>query len=46
MILNAQGKPLRPIYGDGLQIRDWLFVEDRVRFFYIKYYKKGKIGES
>ncbi|QGJ71849.1 dTDP-glucose 4,6-dehydratase [Planctomycetales bacterium 10988] len=28
MILNAmEGKPL-PVYGDGQQIRDWLFVED------------------
>ncbi len=31
MILNAlNGKPL-PIYGDGGQIRDWLFVEDHCR---------------
>jgi dTDP-glucose 4,6-dehydratase len=31
MILNAlEGKPL-PVYGDGQQIRDWLFVEDHAR---------------
>jgi dTDP-glucose 4,6-dehydratase len=31
MILNAiRGKPL-PVYGDGGQIRDWLFVDDHVR---------------
>jgi dTDP-D-glucose 4,6-dehydratase len=28
MILNAlEGKPL-PVYGDGMNVRDWLFVED------------------
>lgn len=31
MILNAvHGKPL-PLYGDGLNIRDWLYVEDHCR---------------
>jgi dTDP-glucose 4,6-dehydratase len=31
MILNAlEGKPL-PVYGDGQQVRDWLFVEDHGR---------------
>ena len=31
MILNAlEDKPL-PIYGDGMQIRDWLYVEDHAR---------------
>jgi dTDP-glucose 4,6-dehydratase len=31
MILNAlEGKPL-PVYGDGRNIRDWLFVEDHCR---------------
>ena len=31
MILNAlDGKPL-PVYGNGMQIRDWLFVEDHAR---------------
>jgi len=31
MISNAiEDRPL-PIYGDGLQVRDWLFVEDHCR---------------
>ena len=31
MILNAvEGKPL-PIYGDGGNVRDWLYVEDHCR---------------
>jgi dTDP-glucose 4,6-dehydratase len=31
MILNAlEGKPL-PVYGDGLNVRDWLFVSDHCR---------------
>jgi dTDP-glucose 4,6-dehydratase len=31
MILNAlEGKPL-PVYGDGMNVRDWLFVEDHCR---------------
>jgi len=31
MILNAlEGKPL-PVYGDGRQVRDWLYVEDHCR---------------
>jgi dTDP-glucose 4,6-dehydratase len=30
MILNAEeGKPL-PVYGDGLNVRDWLYVDDHV----------------
>ena len=45
MILNAlQGKPL-PIYGNGLQIRDWIFVEDHVRALY-QVLTRGKIGET
>jgi dTDP-glucose 4,6-dehydratase len=45
MILNAlEGKPL-PVYGDGQQIRDWLFVEDHARALYLVL-KEGKVGET
>lgn len=38
------GKPL-PVYGDGAQIRDWLYVEDHVRALY-KVVTEGQVGES
>lgn len=45
IILNAlEGKPL-PIYGDGKQIRDWLFVEDHAKALY-KVVSEGAIGET
>ncbi len=45
MILNAlEGKPL-PIYGEGNQIRDWLYVEDHARALY-KVLTEGKVGET
>jgi len=45
MILNAlDGKPL-PVYGDGMQIRDWLFVEDHARALY-KVVTEGDVGET
>jgi len=44
MITNAlQGKPL-PVYGDGLNVRDWIYVEDNCRGIDLVLYK-GKIGE-
>ena len=39
-----RNKPL-PIYGDGKQIRDWLYVEDHVRGIDLVL-KNGKIGET
>lgn len=45
MILNAlEGKAL-PVYGNGMQIRDWLFVEDHARALY-KVVTEGEIGET
>ena len=45
IILNAlTGKPL-PIYGDGMQIRDWLYVEDHCDAIWT-ILQKGKVGES
>ena len=45
MILNAlDGKPL-PVYGEGMQIRDWLFVEDHARALY-QVVTEGVVGET
>ncbi|EHG8285224.1 dTDP-glucose 4,6-dehydratase [Klebsiella oxytoca] len=44
-ILNAlAGKPL-PVYGNGEQIRDWLYVEDHARALY-KVATEGHSGET
>jgi dTDP-glucose 4,6-dehydratase len=45
IIINAlEGKPL-PIYGDGSQIRDWLYVDDHAEALY-KVVTEGKVGET
>ncbi len=45
MIVNAlDGKPL-PVYGDGSNIRDWLYVEDHVRGIDLVI-RKGEVGET
>jgi dTDP-glucose 4,6-dehydratase len=45
LILNAvAGKPM-PIYGDGSNIRDWLYVEDHADALLLAL-KKGKVGRS
>ncbi|MGB1466008.1 MAG: dTDP-glucose 4,6-dehydratase, partial [Alcanivorax nanhaiticus] len=45
MILNAlEGKSL-PVYGEGTQVRDWLYVEDHARALYMVA-TEGKVGET
>ena len=45
VILNAlAGKPL-PVYGDGQQVRDWLYVEDHCRAI-IRVLESGRVGET
>lgn len=44
MIINAlHDKPL-PVYGDGLNVRDWLYVEDHCRAIEL-ILQKGRVGE-
>ncbi|EHZ7120560.1 dTDP-glucose 4,6-dehydratase [Vibrio vulnificus] len=45
VILNALDGRQLPIYGDGKQVRDWLFVEDHARALY-KVVSEGKLGET
>jgi dTDP-glucose 4,6-dehydratase len=44
MISNALDNKSLPIYGDGQQVRDWLFVEDHCRAVYTAL-TKGRAGE-
>ncbi|QXH51269.1 dTDP-glucose 4,6-dehydratase [Pseudomonas fakonensis] len=45
IILNAlAGKPL-PVYGNGQQVRDWLYVEDHARAL-LTVVTAGKVGET
>lgn len=45
VILNALDEKPLPIYGNGQQIRDWLFVEDHARALY-KVVTEGRVGET
>ncbi len=45
MILNAlEGRPL-PVYGDGMNERDWIHVEDHARGL-VAVLERGRIGET
>lgn len=45
MILNAlAGRPM-PVYGDGQNVRDWLYVEDHARALY-EVLTRGRVGET
>lgn len=45
MILNALDGALLPVYGQGLQVRDWLYVEDHARALYTVL-SRGTPGET
>lgn len=44
MINNCQNDKSLPVYGDGMQIRDWLYVEDHCSAI-ATVLEKGKVGE-
>jgi dTDP-glucose 4,6-dehydratase len=43
-IMKAMGDEQVPLYGDGLNVRDWIYVEDCCRAIYLVF-EKGKDGE-
>ncbi len=44
MILNMKNEKPLPIYGNGLNVRDWIYVEDHCKVL-LGVLEKGKIGE-
>jgi dTDP-glucose 4,6-dehydratase len=45
MISNALAHKALPVYGNGLQIRDWLYVEDHACAL-VKVLQQGEVGET
>lgn len=45
MILNALNGQALPVYGDGQQVRDWLYADDHAAAL-LTVLEKGKIGET
>jgi dTDP-glucose 4,6-dehydratase len=44
MISNAMNDERLPVYGDGRNVRDWIYVEDHARAIWFAY-ERGKSGE-
>lgn len=45
MVANAMNDEPLPVYGDGKNVRDWIFVEDHARAIWM-IYENGKSGEA
>lgn len=45
MIANAMNDESLPVYGDGRNVRDWIYVEDHARAIWMVY-EKGRSGEA
>lgn len=45
MVSNALQKKALPVYGDGLNVRDWLYVEDHCQAIDLVMHK-GRVGET
>lgn len=44
MIMNALGDKELPVYGDGMNVRDWIYVDDHCEAI-LEVYEKGRIGQ-
>ncbi len=45
MIANAMANEKLPVYGDGMNVRDWLYVEDHAEAL-VCVLEKGQLGET
>jgi len=45
MIANAMNDEPLPVYGDGKNVRDWIYVDDHCRAIWLVY-EKGRDGEA
>lgn len=45
MIANAMNDEPLPVYGDGRNVRDWIYVDDHCRAIWLAY-EKGRSGEA